>query len=50
MSADHPQSGQGLVEYALILILVSIVMIIFLLTMGRQIINVFSNVITALAT
>jgi len=50
MSTDRAQSGQGLVEYALILIMVSIVMIIFLLTMGQQIINVFSNVIVALAT
>ncbi len=46
----HRQSGQGLVEYALILIIISIVMIIFLLTMGKQVINVFSNVIIALGT
>ena len=42
------QSGQGMVEYALILVLVSIVVIVILLTMGGQIANVFSNVITAL--
>jgi pilus assembly protein Flp/PilA len=42
------QSGQGMVEYALILVLVSIVVIVILLTMGNQIANVFSNVVAAL--
>ena len=42
------QSGQGMVEYALILVLVSIVVIVILLTMGNQIGNVFSNVVAAL--
>jgi len=42
------QSGQGMVEYALILVLVSIVVIVVLLTMGNQIANVFSNVVAAL--
>jgi pilus assembly protein Flp/PilA len=42
------KSGQGMVEYALILVLVSIVVIIILLTMGKQIKNVFSNVVAAL--
>jgi pilus assembly protein Flp/PilA len=42
------QDGQGMVEYALILVLVSIVVIVILLTMGQQISNVFSNVVTAL--
>ncbi len=42
------QSGQGMVEYALILVLVSIVAIVILLTMGQQIANVFSNVVAAL--
>jgi pilus assembly protein Flp/PilA len=41
-------SGQGMVEYALILVLVSIVVIVILLTMGHQIANVFSNVAAAL--
>jgi pilus assembly protein Flp/PilA len=43
------QEGQGMVEYALILVLVSIVVIVILLTMGKQIENVFSNVVTALS-
>ena len=42
------QHGQGMVEYALILVLVSIVVIVILLTMGNQIQNVFSNVVAAL--
>jgi pilus assembly protein Flp/PilA len=42
------QQGQGMVEYALILVLVSIVVIVILLTMGNQISNVFSNVVAAL--
>ena len=42
------QLGQGMVEYALILVLVSIVVIVILLTMGNQIQNVFSNVVAAL--
>jgi pilus assembly protein Flp/PilA len=42
------QEGQGMVEYALILVLVSIVVIVILLTMGKQIRNVFSNVVGAL--
>jgi pilus assembly protein Flp/PilA len=46
--ATHGQQGQGMVEYALILVLVSIVVIVILLTMGNQIQNVFSNVVAAL--
>lgn len=42
------ERGQGMVEYALILVLVSIVVIVILLTMGQQIANVFSNIVTAL--
>ena len=50
MSTDarSGQRGQGMVEYALILVLVSIVVIVILLTMGQQIANVFSNVVAAL--
>src|SRR2546430_4626776 len=46
--AANGQSGQGMVEYALILVLVSIVVIVVLLTMGQQINTVFSNVVVAL--
>jgi pilus assembly protein Flp/PilA len=47
-STKRLQRGQGMVEYALILVLVSIVVIVILLTMGNQIANVFSNVVAAL--
>ncbi|HAC46613.1 MAG TPA: pilus assembly protein [Chloroflexi bacterium] len=47
-AGDSRQRGQGMVEYALILVLVSIVVIVILLTMGNQIVNVFSNVVAAL--
>jgi pilus assembly protein Flp/PilA len=47
-STKGRQRGQGMVEYALILVLVSIVVIVILLTMGNQIQNVFSNVVAAL--
>jgi pilus assembly protein Flp/PilA len=47
-STRDGQRGQGMVEYALILVLVSIVVIVILLTMGNQIQNVFSNVVAAL--
>jgi len=42
------ESGQGMVEYALILVLVSVAVIVVLLTMGNQIQNVFSNIVAAL--
>ncbi len=37
--------GQGLVEYALILVLVAVVVIIILALLGPAIGNVFSNII-----
>ena len=40
--------GQGMVEYALILALLSIVVIVVLVTMGAQVHNVFVNVAKAL--
>lgn len=44
------QSGQGLVEYALILMLVALVVIAILTLLGPQIGNVFSQVTNMLAT
>jgi pilus assembly protein Flp/PilA len=38
------EEGQGLVEYALILVLVAIVVIAILLLLGPQIANVFSRI------
>lgn len=47
---NNRQEGQGLVEYALILTLVSVVVIIVLVVLGPTIGNVFSNVVTELET
>jgi pilus assembly protein Flp/PilA len=38
------QRGQGMVEYALILALIALVVIIILITTGKQLINVYSNI------
>ena len=42
------EKGQGLVEYALILVLVAIVIIVILAILGPAIGNVFSDVINAI--
>jgi len=42
------EEGQGLVEYALILVLVAIVVIAILLLLGPVIGNVFSTIVDAL--
>ena len=42
------QSGQGMVEYALILVIVSIVAIVLIVSMGSQLNNLFSNVVAGL--
>ena len=47
-SNDKSRSGQGLVEYALILVLVAIVVIAILVLLGPQIGNVFSDIYTEL--
>ena len=38
------QSGQGMVEYALILALVALIVIVALIATGGQLINLFSNI------
>lgn len=42
------QSGQGMVEYALILVLVALVVLIALIATGGQLINLFSNISTTM--
>ena len=42
------QEGQGLVEYALILVLVAVVVIVNLALLGPAIGNIFSNIIDSL--
>lgn len=39
------EKGQGLVEYALILVLVAIVVIVILALLGPAVGNVFSNIV-----
>jgi pilus assembly protein Flp/PilA len=42
------EKGQGLVEYALILVLVAIVVIVILAVLGPAIGDVFSNIVNAI--
>ena len=44
------QDGQGLVEYALVLVLVAVVVIAILTLLGPQIGNVFSRIVCGLDT
>jgi pilus assembly protein Flp/PilA len=43
------EEGQGLVEYALILVLVAIVVIVVLSLVGGAVTNVFQNIFDALS-
>ena len=45
--ASH-QEGQGLTEYALLLVLVAIAILLILTLMGGQIGNVYSQIVTCL--
>ena len=45
---DLRKKGQGLVEYALILVLIAIVVIIILTLLGGQVNNIFSTIASAL--
>jgi len=40
------ENGQGLVEYALILVLVAVVVIVILALLGPAIGNIFSNIVS----
>ena len=42
------EEGQGMVEYALILVLIAVVVIVILQIVGKQVNNVFSNISTGL--
>ena len=44
------EEGQGLVEYALILVLVAVVVIAILTILGPQVGNVFSKITNGLST
>ena len=47
-AALQREEGQGMVEYALILVLVSIVVILILTLLGGTIQNVFSDIVKGL--
>jgi len=49
-AASRRQGGQGMVEYALILVLIAIVVILILTTVGKQVKNLYSNVSSSLGT
>jgi pilus assembly protein Flp/PilA len=42
------ERGQGMVEYALILVLIAVVVIVVLIVLGNQVQNVFCNISGAL--
>ena len=44
VSNSKYQRGQGMVEYAFILVLVSIVVVVVLISSGRQVTNLFSDI------
>ena len=46
---DSDEEGQGMVEYALILVLIALVVIVILSTVGKQVNNVFSNISNGLS-
>jgi len=43
------EEGQGLVEYALILVLIAIVIIVMMSVLGKQVNNTFSNISNGLS-
>lgn len=45
LPSDEMDVGQGLVEYAMILVMVSVVMVVLLAVMGPAIQNIFKNII-----
>lgn len=46
MSLSEHQSGQGLVEYALVIIMVAILVIVILVFLGPAVGDLFSNVVS----
>ena len=45
MLTPRNESGQGLVEYALIIVMVAIIVLVILALLGPAIGNIFSNII-----
>jgi pilus assembly protein Flp/PilA len=49
VNAESEQNGQGMVEYALILVLIAVAVIVILGAMGKKVNNVFSNISNGLS-
>jgi pilus assembly protein Flp/PilA len=47
---DDVSSGQGLVEYALLLVMVALIVLAILMVLGPQIANVFSRLTSNLSS
>jgi pilus assembly protein Flp/PilA len=47
---ERPENGQGMVEYALILVLIAVVVIVILSTVGKRVNNIFSNISNGLSS
>ena len=45
MQFTDPEKGQGLVEYAMIIVLVAVLVMVVLLILGPAVGNIFSNVV-----
>jgi Flp pilus assembly pilin Flp len=45
---SFPQAGQGMVEFALILALVALIVIVALVATGGQVINLYSDIVTTM--
>jgi pilus assembly protein Flp/PilA len=50
INALRRTEGQGMVEYALILVLIAVVVIVVLMVLGNQVQNVFCNISGGLGT
>lgn len=49
LSSLATEKGQGMVEYALILVLIAVVVIAVLVILGNQVTNVFCNITGAIS-
>jgi pilus assembly protein Flp/PilA len=48
--ARDDEGGQGMVEYALILLFIAVVVILVLTVLGKQVSNLYSNVSSGIGT
>ncbi len=46
MSSISREAGQGLVEYAMIIVLVAVIVLVLLLLFGGAVGNMFSNIVS----